>query len=73
MQIQPMISTHPDVRGSVNDSLVRAIEAAYGCAAVCHICADACLAEDMVNDLPPRKWTGLSRSAFGLGGADIAQ
>ena len=24
-------------------------------------------------DLPPRKWTGLSRSAFGLGGADIAQ
>jgi len=24
-------------------------------------------------DLPPQKWTGLSRSAFGLGGADIAQ
>ena len=42
MQIQPMISTHPDVRGSVNDSLVRAIEAAYGCAAVCHICAEEC-------------------------------
>lgn len=24
-------------------------------------------------DLPPKKWTGLSRSAFHLGGADIAQ
>ena len=24
-------------------------------------------------DLPPEKWTGLSRSAFCLGGADIAQ
>jgi putative transposase len=24
-------------------------------------------------DPPPQKWTGLSRSAFGLGGADIAQ
>ena len=24
-------------------------------------------------DLPPQKWTGLSRSAFGLGGADITQ
>ncbi|WP_304282163.1 hypothetical protein, partial [Caulobacter segnis] len=23
-------------------------------------------------DLPPKKWTGLSRSAFHLGGADIA-
>ena len=42
MQIQPMISTHPDVRGSVNDNLVRAIEAAYGCAAV---------SEEMVKDL----------------------
>ena len=51
MQIQPMISTHPDVRGSVNDILVRAIEAAYGCAAVCRICADACLAEEMVKNL----------------------
>uniref|UniRef100_B0T6R4 thymidylate synthase n=1 Tax=Caulobacter sp. (strain K31) TaxID=366602 RepID=B0T6R4_CAUSK len=25
------------------------------------------------SDLPPRKWTGLSRSAFHLGGTDIAQ
>ncbi|MBG7616677.1 four-helix bundle copper-binding protein [Brevundimonas sp. BAL450] len=51
MHIQPMINSHPDVRGDVNDSLVRAIEAAYGCAAVCRICADACLAEKIVADL----------------------
>ena len=25
------------------------------------------------DDLPPQKWTGLSRSAFGLDRADIAQ
>ena len=25
------------------------------------------------NDLPPEKWTGLSRSALGLGRADVAQ
>lgn len=28
---------------------------------------------DLESDLPPQKWTGLSRSAFGLGGADVAQ
>ena len=27
----------------------------------------------VVSDLPPRKWTGLSRSAFHLGGTDISQ
>src|SRR5665213_2457023 len=26
-----------------------------------------------VDDLPPKKWTGLSRSAFHLGWADVAQ
>lgn len=51
MQIQPIISSHPDVSGNVNNSLVRAIEATYGCAVVCRICADACLAEEMVRDL----------------------
>lgn len=51
MQIQPIISSHPDVAGNVNKSLTRAIEAAYGCAAVCRICADACLAEETVKDL----------------------
>ena len=29
--------------------------------------------QSVAGDPPPQKWTGLSRSAFGLGGADIAQ
>jgi len=60
MQIQPIISTHPDVRGSFNDSLVRAIEAAYGCAAVCHICVDACLAEDSRSRISPSASASIS-------------
>jgi hypothetical protein len=45
MQALQMISTHPDVRGGVNDALIRALEAAYACAQTCTACADACLAE----------------------------
>ena len=51
MHIQSMISTHPHVQGSTNDALIRAVEAAYDCAATCRICADACLGEAMVADL----------------------
>ncbi|KAK0340470.1 hypothetical protein LTR94_030380, partial [Friedmanniomyces endolithicus] len=46
-----MISAHPHVKGSTNDALIRAVEAAYACAATCRICADACLGEAMVADL----------------------
>jgi hypothetical protein len=28
---------------------------------------------DVVGDLPPNKWTGLSRSTLGVGWADVAQ
>jgi transposase InsO family protein len=31
------------------------------------------LRDELLNDLPPEKWTGLSGSAFGLGWADVAQ
>ena len=51
MHIQSMISAHPHVQGSTNESLIRAVEAAYDCAATCRICADACLGEAMVADL----------------------
>lgn len=51
MHAQQMISTHPHVRGSVNDALIRCIEACYDCAQACTSCADACLAEDMVIQL----------------------
>jgi uncharacterized membrane protein len=51
MRAQDMISTHPHVRGNVNDALVRCIEECYACAQVCTSCADACLGEPMVQQL----------------------
>jgi hypothetical protein len=51
MQVQQMISTHPDARGSTNDALIRCIEECYSCAQTCTSCGDACLAQDMVKDL----------------------
>ena len=51
MKAQQMISTHPDVRGNFSDPLVRCIEECYDCAQVCTTCADACLAEEMVQQL----------------------
>jgi hypothetical protein len=51
MQAHEMISTHPDVRGSTNDALIRCIEECYSCAQTCTSCADACLAEQMVRQL----------------------
>lgn len=46
-----MIATHPQVRGSTNDALIRCIEECLDCAQVCVSCADACLDEEMVADL----------------------
>lgn len=46
-----MISTHPDVRGNLSQPLVRCIEECYDCAHLCTSCADACLAEDTVQQL----------------------
>jgi len=51
MHTHQMISTHPDVKGSVNDALIRCIEECLACAQTCISCADACLAEDMVDEL----------------------
>jgi hypothetical protein len=51
MQVREMISSHPDVRGSVNDALITCIEECYACAQTCISCADACLAEPTVRDL----------------------
>ncbi|MBK5962050.1 four-helix bundle copper-binding protein [Rhodoplanes elegans] len=49
--IREMIRSHPDVRGTANDALVRCIEACWACAQACTACADACLGEDMVDQL----------------------
>lgn len=51
MHAQQMISTHPHVRGNTNDTLIRCIEACHECAQTCAICADACLGEEMVQQL----------------------
>lgn len=51
MHAQAMISTHPAVRGDVNATLIRAIEACYDCAQACASCADACLGESHVAEL----------------------
>jgi len=40
-----MLASHPDVRGNVNDALVRCIEACLDCAQACTSCADACIGE----------------------------
>jgi hypothetical protein len=51
MHVEEMIRTHPQVRGSTNDALIRCIELCYDCAQTCTVCADACLAEDEVKEL----------------------
>ena len=51
MQVREMMSTHPDVQGSTADKLLQFIEEAYSCAQTCTACADACLAESMVDQL----------------------
>jgi hypothetical protein len=51
MSIRAMIATHPDVKGSVNEALVRCIEECAACALTCLSCADACLAEEGVERL----------------------
>jgi hypothetical protein len=51
MHAHQMISTHPHVRGSTNDVLIRCIEHCYDCAQVCTSCADACLGEEQVQQL----------------------
>ena len=51
MQAREIISTHPDVRGSVSEALIRCIEECYACAQACTACADACLAEEKADRL----------------------
>lgn len=51
MQVRETIAAHPDVKGNVNEALMRFIEEAYSCVQACTSCADACLAEDMVQEL----------------------
>lgn len=51
MQVEQMMSTHPQSPRNANDALRRCIEECYSCAQTCTACADACLAEPGVADL----------------------
>ena len=51
MHAREMIATHTDVQGNTADRLIALIEEAYSCAQACTACADACLAESMVEQL----------------------
>ena len=46
-----MIRTHPNVKGDVNDTLLRCIDECYDCTWICISCADACLGEKAVQQL----------------------
>lgn len=51
MSIAKEIASHPDVAGNLNEPLAKAVRHAMFCAAICTSCADACVAEDMVEKL----------------------
>lgn len=51
MHVREMIASHADVKGNVNEALIRCIEECYDCAQSCLSCADACLAEESVSAL----------------------
>ncbi|WP_258369571.1 four-helix bundle copper-binding protein [Georgenia satyanarayanai] len=46
-----MITTHPGEIGLDRDLLARAVDALVACSQACTACADACLSEDMVDQL----------------------
>ncbi|MFZ5710029.1 MAG: hypothetical protein ACOY4T_10150 [Pseudomonadota bacterium] len=44
MHIREIIATHPGVKGSTSETLLRAIGESVDCAQTCIICAKACMA-----------------------------
>lgn len=51
MSIAKMIAAHPDVAGNLNEPLALAVRHAMFCSAICTSCADACIAEKMVEEM----------------------
>ena len=51
MNVEQMMTTHPNAPRNANGALQRCIESCYSCAQTCTACADACLAEPDVSDL----------------------
>ncbi len=48
---QAMVAAHPGEPGLDRDLLARAVDLMVACSTACTVCADACLAEDMVAEL----------------------
>jgi hypothetical protein len=51
MHAQQIIATHPHVRGNTNDALIACVEDCYDCSQACTACADACLGEEVVQQM----------------------
>ena len=51
MSIAKMIAAHPDVAKNLKEPLALAVRHAMFCSAMCTSCADACLAEQMVEHI----------------------
>ena len=51
MSISKMIAAHPGAGGEANEPLALAVRHAMFCSAMCISCADACLAEKMVEKM----------------------
>ena len=51
MSISKMIAAHPDARGEANEPLALAVRHALFGSAMCISCADACLAEKIVEKM----------------------
>jgi hypothetical protein len=51
MHVAAMMKTHPRPIGRPEDAFAGCIEACHDCSATCLICADACLSEEMIEEL----------------------
>jgi hypothetical protein len=51
MNVQEIVSAHPDVKGNVNRTLAECIAECYACSQTCLSCADACTAEVRATEL----------------------
>jgi hypothetical protein len=50
-QLGPMLASHPHPAGSEREAAQACVEACVECSAICASCADACLAEDDVQQM----------------------
>lgn len=51
MHAHEIISTHPQVKGQVDQALMSCIEECYDCGRSCIACADACMGEPDIKEL----------------------